>query len=77
MKIDLRWVVRHRNFIVVTYPSEQRGHVLGARMRRHTATADSQHGLPVADLWRARDFAPSDPNQIWSANITDLWMDEG
>ncbi len=33
--------------------------------------------LPVADNLLARDFAPSGPNQLWSADITDLWTDDG
>ena len=45
--------------------------------RRYKATTDSQHALPVADNLLARDFTPSGPNQVWTADITYLWTDEG
>lgn len=46
--------------------------IRGRHERRDKATTDSQHSLPVADNRLARDFAPSGPNQVWSADITDL-----
>lgn len=55
-----------------------REHGLRARhKRRYKATTDSRHSLPVAENLLARDFAPSGPNQVWSADITYLWTDEG
>lgn len=45
--------------------------------RRDKATTDSKHALPVADNRLARDFTPSSPNQVWTADITSLWTDEG
>lgn len=45
--------------------------------RRYKVTTDSKHGLPVADNLLARDFAPTAPNQVWTADITYLWTDEG
>jgi transposase InsO family protein len=51
--------------------------IRGRHKRRYKATTDSKHGLPVAENLLARDFAPSGPNQVWSADITDLWTGEG
>jgi putative transposase len=51
--------------------------IRGRHQRRHPATTDSQHRLPVADNLLARDFAPSGPHQVWRADITYLWTDEG
>jgi transposase InsO family protein len=53
------------------------GGIRGRHTRRDKATTDSKHSLPVADNLPARDVAPSGPNQVWSADITDLWTDEG
>ena len=50
--------------------------IRGRHKRRYQATTDAKHGLPVADnLLRAT--SPSGPNQVWSADITYLWTDEG
>ena len=55
-----------------------REHGIRARhKRRYKATTDSKHALPVADNLLARDFTPSGPNQVWTADITYLWTDEG
>ncbi len=55
-----------------------REHGIRARhKRRYKATTDSKHGLSVADNLLARDFTPNGPNQVWSADITYLWTDEG
>jgi transposase InsO family protein len=53
------------------------GGIRGRHKRRDKATTDSKHSLPVADNLPARDVAPSGPNQLRSADITDLWTDEG
>jgi putative transposase len=45
--------------------------------RRFKATTDSNHDLPVAPNLLERDFAPSAPNRVWSADLTYLWTDEG
>ena len=48
-----------------------REHELHARhKRRFKATTDSKHSLPVADNVLARDFAPSAPNRVWTADLT-------
>ncbi len=51
--------------------------IRGRHKRRDKATTDAKHGLPVAENLLARDFTPSDPNQARTADITDLWTDEG
>lgn len=55
-----------------------REHDLRARhKRRFKATTDSRHALPVADNVLAREFAPSAPNRVWTADLTYIWTDEG
>jgi transposase InsO family protein len=45
--------------------------------RRYKVTTDSKHGLPVAENLLDRNFTPDAPNQVWTADITYLWTDEG
>lgn len=45
--------------------------------RRFKATTDSQHSLPVAPNLLARAFTPAAPNQVWTADMTYIWTDEG
>jgi putative transposase len=55
-----------------------RGHGIRARhKRRYKATTDSTHTLPVADNLLKRQFTPTAPNRVWTADLTYLWTDEG
>ena len=45
--------------------------------RRYKATTDSKHGLPVAPNVLDRNFTPTAPNQVWTADLTYIWTDEG
>lgn len=45
--------------------------------RRFKATTDSKHVLPVAGNLLDRNFMPSAPNQVWTADMTYIWTDEG
>jgi putative transposase len=45
--------------------------------RRFKATTDSKHALPVADNLLDRNFMPSAPNRVWTADMTYIWTDEG
>jgi len=45
--------------------------------RRYKATTDSKHQLPVAENVLNRQFNPTGPNQVWGADITYLWTQEG
>lgn len=45
--------------------------------RRFQVTTDSKHSLPVAENLLERQFTPAAPNQVWAADITYLWTDEG
>jgi putative transposase len=45
--------------------------------RRRTRTTDSDHGLPVAENHLARAFDPTEPNRVWSADITYVPTREG
>lgn len=45
--------------------------------RRFKATTDSKHRLPVAPNLLDRNFASTVPNPVWTADLTDLWTDEG
>jgi putative transposase len=55
-----------------------REHGIRARhKRRYQATTDSAHNLPVADNLLNRRFNPTAPNQVWTADLTYVWTDEG
>ena len=45
--------------------------------RRFKVTTDSKHNLPVAPNLLERNFTPEAPNQVWTADITYLWTNEG
>ena len=45
--------------------------------RRYKATTDSKHNLPVAPNLLDRNFTPAAPNQVWTADMTYIWTDEG
>jgi transposase InsO family protein len=51
--------------------------IRGRHKRRYKVTTDSQHTRPVADNLLKRNFTPGAPNQVWTADITYLWTDEG
>jgi len=49
-----------------------------ARHKRcYKATTDSKHSLPVAKNLLNRTFTPATPNQVWTADMTYIWTDEG
>lgn len=55
-----------------------REHGIRARhKRRYRVTTDSKHKLPVAANVLNREFTPAEPNQVFSADITYIWTDEG
>lgn len=45
--------------------------------RRYKATTDSKHNLPVAPNLLDRNFTPTAPNQVWTADLTYIWTTEG
>ena len=45
--------------------------------RRYKATTDSKHALPVAPNVLDRNFAPTAPNQVWTARKLPLLVDSG
>ena len=45
--------------------------------RRYKATTDSKHALPVAPNVVDRNFAPTAPNQVWTADLTYIWTAAG
>jgi putative transposase len=45
--------------------------------RRYRVTTDSKHNLPVAPNLLNREFTPTEPNQVFSSDITYIWTDEG
>jgi putative transposase len=51
--------------------------IRGRHKRRYKATTDSKHNLPVAANLLDRNFTPTAPNQVWSADLTYVWTDEG
>jgi putative transposase len=47
------------------------------RKHKYKATTDSKHHLPVAENILDRRFQPEAKNQVWGADITYLWTQEG
>lgn len=45
--------------------------------RRFKATTDSKHSLPVAPNLLDRNFTPTAPNRVWTADLTYIWTAEG
>jgi putative transposase len=45
--------------------------------RKFKATTDSQHKFPVAPNLLKQNFTVSEPNRIWTADITYCWTQEG
>lgn len=45
--------------------------------RGYKATTDSKHALPVAPNVLDRNFAPTAPNQVWTADLTYIWTTAG
>jgi transposase InsO family protein len=45
--------------------------------RRYTITTQSDHNLPLAENRLNRNFKTQMPNQVWVADITYLWTQEG
>jgi putative transposase len=45
--------------------------------RKFRATTDSRHNLPVAPNLLAQEFVTERPDQVWLADVTYLWTDEG
>ena len=55
-----------------------REHGIRARHKRHyKATTDSKHTLPVAPNVLDRNFMPTAPNQVWTADLTYIWTTAG
>ena len=52
-------------------------HIRARHKRRFKATTDSKHSLPVAPNLLNRNFTPSAPNQVWTADLTYIWTAEG
>lgn len=45
--------------------------------RKYRVTTDSKHNHPVADNELNRAFNPDQANQVWTADITYIWTQEG
>jgi putative transposase len=45
--------------------------------KKFRMTMDSGHGLPVSSNLLERRFDVSEPNRVWSGDITYVWTDEG
>ncbi len=55
----------------------QQNDIRARHKRRYKATTDSRHDLPVAPNLLDRDFAPTRPDQTWTADITYIPTAEG
>lgn len=47
------------------------------RRRRFVKTTDSRHDLPVAGNVLDRNFTATEPNRVWTTDITFIWTTEG
>jgi transposase InsO family protein len=45
--------------------------------KRYKVTTDSKHNMPIEPNLLDLNFTPAAPNQVWTADITYLWTDEG
>ena len=45
--------------------------------KRFKVTTNSKHSFPVAENHLNRQFKPKDKNQVWAADITYLWTEQG
>ncbi len=51
---------------------------IAARHKRtFRATTDSRHSLPVAPNRLQQNFVAERPNQVWLADVSYVWTDEG
>ena len=71
----MREELRGRGFAVGKTRVERRMRAQGIRARhtrRDKATTDSKHTRPVADNVLKRQFTPTAPNRVWTADMTYL-----
>jgi len=47
------------------------------KRKKYVATTDSKHSLPIAENYLNRVFEAEKPNEVWLADITYIWTDEG
>ena len=45
--------------------------------RKFKATTDSQHRFPIAPNLLGQNFTVSEPNRVWTADISYCWTTEG
>ncbi len=72
--------LRDRGFPASKERVERRMRKSGIRARhkrRYKATTDSKHHVPVVPNLLDRNFTPQAPNQVWTADLTYIWTDEG
>lgn len=48
-----------------------------SKRKKYVVTTDSRHRLPVAKNYLNRVFEAEKPNEVWLADITYIWTDEG
>ena len=51
--------------------------VVVKRKKKYKVTTDSNHQQPVFENLLERDFSPAQPDQIYAADITYIWTQEG
>jgi transposase InsO family protein len=51
--------------------------LLARRPKRFRVTTDSAHDMPIAENTLGRRFEASQPNRIWTTDITYVWTREG
>jgi len=51
--------------------------IQATKRKKYIMTTDSKHSLPLADNYLNRVFEAENPNEVWLADITYIWTDEG
>jgi len=51
--------------------------VVVKRKKKYKVTTDSNHQQPVFENLLERDFSPAQPDQIYAADVTYIWTQEG
>jgi len=72
--------LRQEGFEIGLGRTRRRMKQLGLKVKqkcKYTVTTDSKHQLPVAENVLNRQFSPQRPNEVWGADISYLWTQEG
>jgi len=55
----------------------KKNNIAARHKKKFRATTDSRHNLPVAPNLLGQEFVAERPDQVWLADVTYVWTDEG